>query len=194
LTTLVAAAVLLLLAKPATAVQSENNGNWLDQPLVNWNKPGIELPQARSGGEAKELLIKRCQLTPPRATQAERAVDAAGWIPFWNVDQQLVREGVEIVGGTSGADAMCQPIDYNLFVFVDGRYAGTLSPTVMTTRLDGSSGAVRMPLPFLTAEFSRFVSGDPPCCPSARVTVRYRIERTPEGPVIGPVDVRTTRP
>ena len=111
---------------------------------------------APAGDEAAESVIRRCRLTPPRSTTAERAVDAAGWIPFWNVDQQLVREDVEIIGGMRGADGMCRPATYNLFVFVGGRFAGVLSPTPMTSRLDSSSGVVRLPLPAITAEFVRF--------------------------------------
>ncbi len=89
---------------------------------------------------------------------------------------------------------MCRPTAYNLFVFVGGRFAGVLSPMPMTSRLDSSSGVVRLPLPGITAEFVRFTSTDPLCCPSSRVTVRYRIDRTAAGPVVAPVEVRNTRP
>jgi hypothetical protein len=63
----------------------------------------------------------------------------------------------------------------------------------MTSSRDGSSGVVRLPLPAVTAEFARFATTDPLCCPSSRMTVRYRIDRTPAGPVVVPVDVKTTR-
>ena len=189
-----AAAILWSLLAPAASAQEARASSWLDRPLVNWNTPGDKVPAPPAAGETKQALIKRCLLTPPLATPAETAVDAAGWVPFWNVDQQLVRDGVEIIGGMSEADGMCRPGKYNLFAFVDGRFAGALSPTPMTSRLDGSSGAVRMPLPLLTAEFARYAASDPLCCPSSRVTVRYRIDRTPAGPVVVPVDVRTTRP
>ena len=188
-----AAAILWLFAASQGFAQEARSSSWLDRPLVNWNKPGDRVPAPPSDAEAKQEVMNRCQLTPPLVTAAEKAVDAAGWVPFWNVDQQLVRDGVEIVGGMSGADGMCRPAKYSLFVFVDGRFAGTLSPTTMTSRLDGSSGAVRMSLPLLTAEFARYAPSDPLCCPSSRMTVRYRIDRTPAGPVVAPVDVRTTR-
>jgi hypothetical protein len=97
---------------------------------------------------------------PPRSTRAERAVEAAGWIPFWNFDQQLVREDVEIVGGM---------------------------------RADSSLGVVRMPLPALTADFVRFTDTDALCCPSAHVTVRYRIDRTGAGPVVAPSEINAVR-
>ena len=184
---------LLALTLSVSAAQSTPS-SWLDRPLASWNRAGGPVPQAPGGDEATASVIRRCQLTPPRSTSAERAVEAAGWIPFWNVDQQLVRDDVEIVGGMRGADGMCRPLTYNLFVFVGGRFAGVLSPTPMTSRLDGSSGVVRMAPPAITAEFARFASTDPLCCPSSRVTVRYRIERTAAGPVVAPVEVRTTRP
>ena len=127
------------------------------------------------------------------STPAERAVDAAGWIPFLNYDQRVVQDDVEIVGGMRRADGMCRPEMYNLFVFVGGQFAGLLSPTPMTSRLDGSSGAVRLRVPDISAEFVRYMSTDPLCCPSSRVTVRYRIESQGTKPVVVPVDVRTTR-
>jgi hypothetical protein len=188
-----AATTLWFLTAAAAYAQDMRASSWLDRPLVNWNKAGDKLPLPPADGERKQALIQRCQLTPPLVTPAEKEVDAAGWIPFWNVDQQLVRDGIEIIGGMMGADGMCRPARYNLFVFVDGRFAGVLSPTPMTSRLDGSSGVVRMALPLITAEFARYTPSDPLCCPSSRVTVRYRIDRTPAGTVVVPIDVRTTR-
>jgi len=167
--------------------------SWLDRPVASWNAAGAPVPKAPAGDETKASVVERCRLAPPRSTGPERAVDAAGWIPFWNFDQQLVRDEIEIVGGMRGADGMCRPTAYNLFVFVAGRFAGVLSPTSMTSRLDSSSGAVRVQPPGLTADFSRYAASDPLCCPSSHVTVRYRIDRTDAGPVVAPVDIRTTR-
>jgi hypothetical protein len=191
--TLVSAVGPLLLTISLTAAQDRAT-SWLDRPLTAWNTAGSPVPKAPAADETKESIITRCQLTPPRSTAAERAVDAAGWIPFWNFDQQLVREDVEIVGGMSAADGMCRPAAYNVFVFVGGRFAGVLSPTSMTSRLDGSSGTVRLPMPNITAEFARYTTTDPLCCPSSRVTVRYRIDGPAAGPVVAPVEIRTTRP
>jgi hypothetical protein len=167
--------------------------SWLDRPLASWNSAGATVPRSPSGDETIASIVNRCKLAPRRATPAERAVDGAGWIPFWNVDQQLIREDIEIVGGMRAADSRCLPATYNLFVFVGGRFAGVLSPTSMTSSRDGSSGVVRLPLPAVTAEFARFATTDALCCPTSRVTVSYRIDRTPAGPVVVPVDVKTTR-
>lgn len=187
-------ATLLLVTASAPAAAQPAAGAWLDRALTNWNGAGQALPRAPGGDEATAAVIARCKLTPPQATAAERALADTGWIPFWNVDQQLVREGVEVVGGMRAADGMCRPALYNLFVFVGGRFAGTLSPQLMSSRLDAASGAVRLAPPRVSAEFSRYMPTDPLCCPSSRVTVRYQIEPTSEGPLVVPVEIRTTRP
>jgi hypothetical protein len=186
------ACLLASLTFPANAAQNLP-ASWLDRPLAGWNSPAAPVPAAPKAGENIAAVISRCKLSPPRSTPGEQAVEAAGWIPFWNFDQQLVREDVEIVGGMRTADAMCLPATYQLFVFVGGRFAGTLSPAPMTTNRDSSSGVVRLPLPAITADFARFAATDAVCCPTSRVTVRYRIDRTPTGPVVVPVEVRATR-
>ena len=183
----------MLLAMSVASAQSSAT-SWLDRTLAPWNNAGAPVPAAPDADETNESILNRCRLTPPRSTAAEREVAAAGWIPFWNFDQQLVRDDVEVVGGMRVADGMCRPALYNLFVFVGGTFAGVLSPAPMTSRLDGSSGVVRLPLPNLTAEFARYTTTDPLCCPSSRVTVRYRIDRSAAGPVVAPVEIRTTRP
>jgi hypothetical protein len=187
------AAVFLLLSTGVLESQQAASQSWLDRPLSNWNTAGGSLPSPPKAEEAKASVTARCRLTPPLSTAAEQAVDAAGWIPFHNFDQRLAREDVEIVGGMAGSDGMCRPMQYNVFVFVGGRFAGTLSPIVMASRLDASSGAVRMPLPQITTEFARYAPSDALCCPSSRMTVRYRIDRTPKGAVVVPIEVRTTR-
>jgi hypothetical protein len=115
-------------------------------------------------------------------------VSAAGWIPFQYFGKPFAQGDVEIVGGMTGADGMCRPAGYNVFVFVGGRHAGTLSPGPMTSRLDGASGDVRMPLPEIAVEFARYTEKDPLCCPSSRSTVRFRIDRTKVGVVVVPID------
>lgn len=188
----ISSTVMVLLAWSAAA-QEARPVTWLDAPLTNWNKAGATLPAAPDAEETLAAIVSRCKLKPPETTAAERAVKSAGWITFWNVDQQLVRDDVEVVGGMRGADGMCRPVSYQLFVFVGGRFAGTLSPTPMSSRLDASSGVVRVAPPQISTEFSRYTKSDPLCCPSARMTVRYRIDRGADGPLVVPVDVRTTR-
>lgn len=187
-------AAILAAALATVAAQGQSASPWLDRPLTSWNTAGAAIPAAPTSAEATAAVIARCKLDPPRSTAGEQALDAAGWIPFWNFDQQIVHGDVEIVGGMREADGMCRPLAYNLFVFVEKRFAGTLSPTLMSSRLDASSGVVRAAPPLVTTEFARYGPSDPLCCPSSRVTVRYRIDRTPAGPVVVPEEIRTTRP
>jgi hypothetical protein len=165
---------------------------WLDQPLTSWNRPAAPLARGPVDARAIDDARQRCKLDPP-SSEAERALATAGWIPQPHLDRRLVQGDVEILSGASSLDADCSPAGFNLFVFVSGTYAGTLSPSPMSPRADGVAGPVRFTGDLISAEFARFKSGDAVCCPSARMTVRYRIERTPPPGLVVPADVRTTR-
>jgi hypothetical protein len=180
-------APLLLLA--LIHAQAQSPAAWLDQPLMNWNKAGTSVPTGPPSPETLKAVVGRCRLTPP-AGAAAQAVGTAGWIPFQYVGKPLTQGDVEIVGGMTGADGMCRPTGYNVFVFVGGRHAGTLSPGPMTSRMDGASGDVRITLPEITVEFARYTATDPLCCPSSRTTVRFRIDRSKAGAVVVPLDKR----
>jgi len=125
----------------------------------------------------------------------ERALANAGWLPFHTFDRQIVQRDVEVVGGLAGADGMCRPTQFNVFVFVNSQLAGTLSPSEMDSRTDGSiGGGIRLADDeTIAADFARYTSADPLCCPSGRVTVRYRIDRTASPPVVVPVRIQPTR-
>ena len=182
------AGVIVLLCSGGAAAQT----TWLDQPLTGWNAPGPALPKGTADAAAHADALKRCKLTPP-ATTADRALEAAGWIPQPHLDRPLTSNGVEIVAGFSAVDAACAPGGFNLFVFVEGRFAGTLSPIAMKPRADASAGPVRFVNDGISAEFARYKPGDSDCCPTARVAVQYRIDRSASGPSVVPVNVRTTR-
>ncbi len=179
--------------------QAAASGSWLDRPLANWNVPGAMLPKApaRAGGGGREspaVLAKRCDVTIDRTTPEARAIADAGWVPYLHFDQKLQQGDMTILDGMAGADGMCRPLDFQVFVFVGGRFAGTLSPTPMSSRLDGTASVVRLPEPnVVTAEFQRYTSTDALCCPSARVAVTYTVDRTGKAPVVRPVGSRTTR-
>ena len=88
----------------------------------------------------------------------------------------------------------CVAERFNLFVFVDGTFAGTVSPAVMTASRDRAAGAVRITGPdTITVEFARYVPGDPECCPSSRERVSYRIDKTGAGPTLVVTDTRQLR-
>jgi hypothetical protein len=87
---------------------------------------------------------------------------------------------------------MCRPWDYQAFVFDKGAFAGTLSPVLMDSRTDGALSDVRLLSPTsIEATFLRYVDADPLCCPSRVSTVRYRVERRPDGPAVAPLSVHS---
>jgi len=180
-------ALVLLLAVGGKANAQVPAASWLDQPLSNWNRAGRAVPAAPAAPEPLKAVVSRCRLTTPGGNAA-KAVSAAGWIPFRYFGKPLAQGDVEIVGGMTGADGMCRPTGYNVFVFVGGRHAGTLSPKPMTSRLDGASGEVRLALPQIDVQFARYTEKDPLCCPSSRSTVRFRIDRKKAGAVVVPFD------
>jgi hypothetical protein len=192
---MIRAIALALLFGAAVAAQAPEP-TWLDQPLSNWNKAGRTMSRAVPNGETIAEAMKRCvDLRMLRNTPGERALADAGWLPFHMFDRQIAQRDVEIVGGLAGVDGMCRPVDFNVFVFVAGRFAGTLSPGDMSSRNDGSiAGGIRLADDdTIAAEFARYAESDPLCCPSGRVTVRYRIDRKAAPPVVVPVSVQATR-
>jgi LppP/LprE lipoprotein len=185
----------LALLVGAVAAAQVPTATWLDKPLTNWNVPSRAVPAAKVEHESIAAVSKRCNYLPLlSSTPGERALVAAGWVPFRMFDRQIVDRDVEIIGGLAGADGMCRPVNFNAFVFVNGQLAGMLSPELMASRTDGSiGGAIRLaPDDTIDAGFSRYTDKDALCCPSSHVTVRYRIDR--KAPVVVPVSVRVTRP
>jgi hypothetical protein len=184
----------LLFAAPALAQTAKPT--WLDRPMSNWNVPGRAMPRAVINQETIAEIVKRCaSLTMTRNTPAERAVADAGWLPFHMFERQIVQRDVEVIGGLAGADGMCRPVAFNVFVFVGGQLAGALAPSEMASRTDGSiGGGIRLSdSDIVSADFARYAESDALCCPSDRVTVRYRIDRTATPPVLVPAGVQPTR-
>src|SRR4051812_7153315 len=178
-----ATAVLLALslaAPPAAAQQS-----WLDAPLAAWNQVGQPVPAAPPGQLA--LADPRClQYNRPPQTPEDRAVIAAGWTPYAPYTGGW---GAVIVAVLADYDGMCRPVGYQYLAFVDGAFAGTLSPVPMAARTDGAMQDIRIGVDSeITATFTRYAPTDPLCCPSLpSVLVSYRIDRSPAGPVLTPM-------
>ena len=188
-------ALAIVLVGSAVVAAQAAEPTWLDRALANWNTPDGAMPPAPSNAEPIAEITRRCPLlSMKRNTQGERAVADAGWLPFHLFDRQIVDDDVEIVGGLAGVDAMCRPVGFNVFVFVGGRLAGTLSPGPMASHTDGSlAGGVRFADDTIAAEFARYAETYALCCPSGRVTVRYRIDRKRWPPVVVPVRLQPTR-
>ena len=133
--------------------------------------------------------LRRDQARPAESA-GDRAVAAAGWTL---VDPLQIFGDTAVVTGASAFDGMCRWWGYQVFVFVDGRFAGTLSPGPMNSRADGAAVQVHVyQASIITAEFARYTEKDPLCCPSGKSLVSYRVEQGSGGPVIVPLEVSTT--
>lgn len=92
----------------------------------------------------------------------------------------------------SGVDGMCRPLGYQGFVFVEGQFAGTLSPKAMNSRLDGDISRIFLTSPStLFVEYKRYNENDALCCPSATSRVSFKIEPKDAKPLLIPLEVAT---
>ena len=100
---------------------------------------------------------------------------------------------IAIVIGSTAVDGMCRPLGYQGFVFVDGRFAGTLSPVPMDARSEGAETQATIEGPAeVRATYARYRREDPLCCPSRTSVVKFGLEQDPRGPVLVPRDIVTT--
>ena len=167
---------------------------WLDaKTIANWNKPGMAIPRGPKSAYAEDLAdcekrgAEETAKSPP--TPETRLVAAAGWLGA-AVDKAA--GGTVIVFARNGVDGMCRPMDYQYFVFVNGRFAGTLAPRPMHSRADGSGWLEEKPAAQrFAADFARYRKDDPLCCPSRTSTVAYELREGPGGPLVVPARVAT---
>jgi len=179
----------LALLLPATA---SAQASWLDSPPSSWNTPGAPVPQA----PPTQNPDPRCRTNEVAASTPEgMELTARGWRlqSFW---PPISSGGRVALPALAEYDGMCRPFEYNVFVFSQGAYAGTLSPVNMNSRTDGSlfvgpggqvatigaSGSI-------TADFIRYADTDPLCCPSRGVShVVYDVQQ-----VVAPVSITSVR-
>lgn len=188
---------------------SSSSKMWLDQKNpTNWNSPKNAIPQAPKA-EIDANLMKQCQEGFRRPTTPEdNSLSRNGWMLFGPIQSYA---GTTLITATSNVDGMCRPLQYQAFIFVDGhpvhsrettvsagdsnstsQFAGTLSPQLMDSRTDGSTGPM-----FLTGEsnfsveFNRYQEKDPLCCPSGVSRVSYQIQRQNNAPIVVPLEVAT---
>ena len=187
--------LLPLVVLMAAAAMAQTGSGWLDRPMAGWNEADKGVPSAQPGSELQAALDRRCGSSALAKSATADAVRKAGWVPFLHFDQVISRGDIEVVGGMTAATTPgCEATVFNLFVFVGGRYAGTVSPVTMTRNRDGDVGPVRISgADSLMADFARYTPTDTECCPSSRVRVSYRIEKGSGRPVLVAVDARKTR-
>ncbi len=146
--------------------------SWLDRPFNNnWNRGDGIVP---TSPRTADTIGARCreQVRNPESL-ADRAVTRAGWSLFGAAQ---TFGAVTLVNGMAGADGMCRPTQYNTFVFVSNRFAGTLSPTLMDSRSDGALDTARLNSPTsIAADYSRYTSSDALCCPSQTSSVSFNV-------------------
>ena len=146
--------------------------SWLDRPLDrNWNSGNGVVPNAP---RTLAPIEARCQtqIRPPESL-VDRAVTRAGWSLFGAAQ---VFGPVTVVNGMAGTDGMCRPTQHNTFVFVAGRFAGTLSPEPMNARSDGALTQAYLSSPTeIFTEYVRYTSNDALCCPSQKSSVSFSI-------------------
>jgi hypothetical protein len=178
----------LLVTQAAAAVAQ--TASWLDQdPPANWNKMRAPVPEAPSP-QGEPATTPRCkdQVRAPD-TSMDRAVTSRGWSllgPATTYGATTI-----ILAGTS-VDGMCRPLSYQAFVFVNGRFGGTLSPVPMDSREDGAESMIRVvSASELSVQYTRYIESDPRCCPSRLSVVRFRVERLRDGPIVIPVTAQT---
>jgi hypothetical protein len=154
----------------------------LDGSRPSWNVAGIEVPAATS--PAVEGLAQCQSLVRPGETAEDAAVTAQGW----RLASAYQRGwGITLVGGFLNFDAMCRPVPFQWFVFVDDVFAGTLSPQPMYPRTDGAlNDAGIRGADSLYAVYDRYGPTDALCCPSGETVVTFAVERTADGPVVTP--------
>lgn len=183
----VAIAIISHFAK-ATAQPVEPPPSWLDSQLVNWNRQGNDLPQLpRAVRTGESPLVSRCrdQVRQP-AVAAEKAVVKLGWTLYGPAQ---IFAGARVFTAMAGVDGMCRPLGYQAFVYVEGRYAGTLSPVPMNSRTDGALTTIRLvSATRIVGEFARYRDADPLCCPWSLSMVTYSLKND-EVPTLTAVSV-----
>ncbi len=148
--------------------------SWLDRPFDrNWNTGNGVVPTApRPTGDSPSSARCKTSIRTPDSV-IDRAVTRAGWTL---VGPAQSYGNVTVVQAFASVDGMCRPLQHNAFVFTGTRYAGSLSPSVMDSRSDGSITRVfLLNATRIVAEFARYAANDPLCCPSQTSSVQYSI-------------------
>jgi hypothetical protein len=166
----------------ACTAHAQPSGGWLDSPPMQWNRPGGAIPNAPENADREEIPKICMEGRPLPKTAQERAAARAGWMLFATFDD---RHGLTVIGAAANFDGMCRADQYQDFVFVNGKFAGTLSPKPMGARSDGSSITITFPATGkIVATFDRYVPRDPLCCPSRISEGEYAIGERAGNPIV----------
>lgn len=186
----VGAATALGLAFALVPQSAAADGAWIDaQTIAVWNAPGQPVPEAPAFSDPGIPGNPCGRDERPAETVEDNAVAAAGWHLFGAYQGGW---GVYIVTGLAGYDGMCRPMQYQSFVFVDGEFAGTLSPEPMDSRTDGAASQPTLFGDTINLSFSRYAASDALCCPSRTSYVQFKVERQGPGPVVYATSANTS--
>lgn len=179
-----------MLLPPVALAQTEPSGSWLDSNS-SWNQPGAAIPQAPAPEGGSNLPA--CQQDVRQAALPEdQVVTDAGWTL---TGAAQTYNGTTLVTGMADADGMCRPLQYQVFVFTDGVFSGTLSPMPMDSRTDGSLVNIDLYREgYLSASFNRYESSDPLCCPSRESQIFYEVKPQANGNLLVPQGPASTSP
>jgi heat shock protein HslJ len=167
---------------------ARTDGSWLDRSPANWNRKTGAVPPPAAGLDAADARTRCPDLARQPNSAAEHALAANGWMLY---GEEQVFDATEVITATSGADGMCRPLGYQVFVYWQGRYAGTLSPVAMNSRSDGALSNILLTSPTrISADFLRYRGSDPLCCPSRVNHVTYELARD-DLPLVAPIDIST---
>ncbi|CAD5934437.1 Similarity to tr/Q7NCK8/Q7NCK8 [Planktothrix tepida] len=159
---------------------------WLDQTTPqNWNKPGVNIPKTKL-----YPIPENCQkmIQPPRNT-TERLITQAGWKLL---NYKRTNGKTTLFLAISQTDIKCRLAESQIFVFHNGIFAGTGSPTTIIYRLDGAFRDFKL----LTektfiVKFDRYRDSDASCCPSGSTIVNFKIDTVSGRPLVVPVKTNT---
>lgn len=170
-----------MLLLPQAQAQDSQDGTWLDGD-TNWNTVGAPLPQAPAQDGSN---LENCEQTFRSAALYEDAlVEGAGWTL---TGPAQIYGDTTVITGMANADGMCRPFQYQVFVFTDGVFSGTLSPIVMDSRTDGSLFDFNLyGEGKLSASFNRYAPDDALCCASGESGLFYEVDTTQAVPVLVP--------
>ena len=148
--------------------------NWLDQnSSSNWNG-NSEISKTKKISSSE---LKRCadEVRTP-SLEGDTILMKKGWTLLGYMTQ--VNGDTAFIPVAGGFDANCRPVNFQTFVFVGSKLAGTLSPTLMNSRTDGALTDIDITSEKnLTAEFSRYRASDPLCCPWKTEEVSFEIRQ-----------------
>jgi hypothetical protein len=183
--------VMLVLLAGAYVSASAGPASWLDSKTMhNWNKIAEAIPKAPPPVGDPATSGSCARTVRPPSTREDRALASAGWKLFRPYE---LYGATSLVAGMASVDGMCRPLQFNVFVFFKGQFAGTISPVLMNSRTDGGLQETYLTdSAHLMATFSRYSGSEQLCCPSRVSTVEYTINVSHSMPVVLPLDVTTS--